>query len=239
MIQASNLPKYRRSSPKLPLLWATLAAVFCLSATAHAGNIVLDSGFEAAGGGNVYYAGQSIDGGPWTVTQGAVYIDNLDPWVYDGTNSVNLTLANLYAPNSLDQILSTVVGESYDVTFWADADTSNTFSLTANGVAVNGAPTSIAQNGFPDQIDALGNSALFVEYSGVFTATSTSTDLSFTATGNPEIGAQDASVMIDDASVTTPEPGSFLLLLTGILGLAFLMRSRRLRQSFSVHSSLI
>ncbi|MGA9069366.1 MAG: PEP-CTERM sorting domain-containing protein [Terracidiphilus sp.] len=239
MIQASNLPKYLRFSPKLPLLWATLAAVFCFSATAHAGNIVLDSGFESAGGGNVYYAGQSIDGGPWTVTQGAVYIDNLDPWVYDGTNSVNLTLANLYAPNSLDQILSTVVGESYDVTFWADADTSNTFSLTANGVAVNGAPTSIVENGFPDQNDPLGNSALFVEYSGVFTATSTSTDLSFTATGNPEIGAQDASVMIDDASVTTPEPGSFLLLLTGILGLAFLMRSRRQRQSFSVHSSLI
>jgi hypothetical protein len=239
MIQASNFPKYHRTAPKFLLHLVPLAAVFCLSATAHAGNIVLDSGFEAAGGGNVYYAGQSIDGGPWTVTQGAVYIDNLDPWVYDGTNSVNLTLANLYAANSLDQILTTVAGESYDVTFWADADTSNTFSLTANGIAVSGAPTSIVENGFPDQIDPLGNSALFVEYSGVFTATSTSTDLSFTATGNPEIGAQDASVMIDDASVTTPEPGSFLLLLTGILALGLLAGSKQLRQSFSVHSSLI
>ncbi|MFZ1085752.1 MAG: PEP-CTERM sorting domain-containing protein [Terracidiphilus sp.] len=240
MIQASNFPKNHRSSPRFSLVLTLLAIAFSLSASAHASSILADGGFEAAGGGNVYYATSTIDGGSWTVTQGAVYIDNLDPWVYDGANSLNLTGANLYAPNSIDQILTTVVGQQYAVNFWANADISNTFSLTQNGLSVSGAPTSIAQNGFPDQIDPLGNSALFVDYSGLFTATTTSTDLSFTAIGNPSIGSPNFSVIIDDASVTpTPEPGSLLLMLTGILALALLAGRKHLGQSSSTDSSLI
>jgi hypothetical protein len=237
MIHASPFSKNRRKTTSFPLLLAALTALVALSASANASTVLGDGGFEAAGGGNVYYAGSSIDGGSWTVSQGGVYIDNLDPWVYDGANSLNLTGANLYAPNSVDQILTTIIGVGYSVNFWADADISNSFSLTENGLAVSGAPTSIAQNGFPDQVDALGNSALFVEYSGTFVATSTSTDLSFTATGNPSIGSPNYSVIIDDASITaTPEPNSLLLLLTGLLGLGLLMKSKRLRQSFSARS---
>jgi hypothetical protein len=239
MILVSNISKNRRKTTSCPLLLAALTAMAVLSASANASSVLADGGFEAAGGGNVYYAGSSIDGGSWTVTQGAVYIDNLDSWVYDGANSLNLTGANLYAANSVDQILTTIVGQQYYVSFWADADISNSFSLTENGLAISGAPTSIVENGFTDQVDALGNSALFVEYSGTFVATSTSTDLSFTATGNPSIGSDNISVIIDDVSVTpTPEPNSLLLLLTGILGLGLLMRSKRLRQSFSAASML-
>ena len=69
-----------------PVCFSVLAAALvCLSASAHASNLVADSGFEAAGGGNVYFAGQSIDGGSWNVTQGAIYIDTQHPWVSTAT----------------------------------------------------------------------------------------------------------------------------------------------------------
>jgi hypothetical protein len=214
------------------------AATFLSSATlAHAGSIVADGGFESAGGGNIYYAGMSIDGS-WTVGTGAVYIDNLDPWVYDGSNSVNLTAANLYVANSLTQALTTVVGQDYAVDFWANSDTPNTFSLTENGSAVNGTPSTIVQNGFPDQVDPLGNSALFVDYSGYFVATATTTDLTFTSTGNPALFSPNGSVMIDDVSVVaTPEPESLVLMLTGLLGLCLAMGAKRVGSSLAALTS--
>jgi hypothetical protein len=233
MIRVSNFSKSHWRTAAIPLFVAAIG-LFSSSALAHAGSIVTDGGFESAGGGNVYFAGQSIDGGSWTVGSGAIYIDNLDPWVYDGANSVNLTYASPYVANSLTQALTTVVGQDYAVSFWANADTPNTFSLTEDGAGVNGIPAAIVQNGFPDQVDALGNSALFVDYTGWFTATSTTTDLTFTSTGNPPIGSLDGSVMIDDVSVTaTPEPDSIVLMLTGFLGLGLAIGTRRLGRHVS------
>jgi hypothetical protein len=213
-----------------------MAALFTFSAFAYASNIVVDSGFESAGGGNTYSAGQSIDGGAWTVGAGTVYVDNLDPYVFDGNNSVNLTGANDFAINSLYQNLSTVVGQEYQVSFWANSDALNAFSLTENGLALSGIPGSIVQNGFPDQIDALGNSSHFVEYSGEFVATSATTDLDFSAIGEPtltELQNGQGSVVIDDTSVSpAPEPGSMVLMLTGIVGLGLLIARKRLGQFF-------
>ncbi|MGA3082007.1 MAG: PEP-CTERM sorting domain-containing protein [Terracidiphilus sp.] len=239
MIRTTSVPKNLRLARSLPLVVAAMAAVLSLGATAHAGNIVSDPGFESAGGGNTYYAAQSIDGGSWIVGGGAstVYIDNLDPYVYDGNNSANLTAFTAYASSSLYQNLTTVVGQLYSVNFWANSDSPNTLSLTENGLAISGLPGSVADNGFPDQVDPLGNSSLFVEYSGLFVATSTTTDLMFTAYANPtlaELEAGDGSVVIDDVNVSpTPEPGSIVLMLTGIVGLGLLIGRKRLGLSLS------
>jgi hypothetical protein len=232
MIPELNVSRSCLQGPSFSLLLAALAAVLSLSASAHASNLVADSGFEAAGGNNVYFAGQSIDGGSWTVAQGAVFIDNQDPWVFDGNNSVNLSLANPFVANSLAQTLTTVVGQAYLVNFWGNADTPNTFSVTENGTALGGTPGSIAQNGFPNTT----NSSLFTDYSGQFVATSTTTTLDFTSTGDPAIGSQDGSVMIDDVSVQTastltPEPGSIFLTLTGVIGLGLAVGRKRLGRS--------
>src|ERR1700760_3642027 len=140
------------------------AALLCLSASAHASNLIADSGFEAAGGGNVYFAGQSIDGGSWNVTQGAIYIDTQDPWVFNGNNSANLSFANDYAPNTLSETLTTVIGQLYQISFWANADTPNAFAFDENGNAVAGLPNAIAQGGFPNDT----NGSLFTLYSGRF-----------------------------------------------------------------------
>jgi hypothetical protein len=229
MIPVANLFSPRRKNPSFGMFVAAIATVVGLSVSAHASTVIADGGFEAAGGGNVYFAGQSIDGGSWNVTNGAVYIDTLDPYVYAGSNSVNLTLANLYVPNSLEQTLTTTVGQTYTVNFWANSDSANTFSLTENGSALTGSPTSIVDNGFPGTIT---NSSLFVDYTGEFTATSTTTDLTFTATGDPIIGSTDGSVMIDDVGISaTPEPGSIVLTLTGMIGLGLLAARKRLGRS--------
>jgi hypothetical protein len=226
MISVANAFNSCLKSSSFGKFVAAIAAVVGLSVSAPAATTIADGGFEAAGGGNVYFAGQSIDGGSWNVTTGAVYIDTLDPYVFAGSNSVNLTLANLYVPNSLEQTLTTTVGQGYTVNFWANSDSANTFSITENGIALTGSPASIVDNGFPG---AITNSSLFVDYTGTFFATSTTTDLTFTATGDPAIGSTDGSVMIDNVSIhATPEPGSMVLALTGIAGLGLLVGKRRL-----------
>ena len=208
------------------LLLAALAACLSFSTQMKASSIVADSGFEAAGGGNVYFVGQTIDGGSWTVTNGSVYIDSQDPYVYDGNNSLNLTLAQPYVPNTVSQTVATTIGQSYLVSFWGNADAANTFSVFENGLLLNGSPKSIANNGFPE---ATTNSGLFTNYSGTFIANSANTTLSFTSTGNPPIGSQVGSVLIDDVTaqlVPTPEPGSIMLVLTGIAGAGQAVRRR-------------
>jgi hypothetical protein len=214
-------PRFKFSS--FSLLLGALTAVLGLTATAHA-NIVADPGFESAGGGNVYFAGSSIDGGSWNVVTGAVYIDNNDPWVDAGSNSLNLTGANLYATNTVSQTLATVAGQYYLLSFWANADIPNSFSVTENGTTVAGTPTSVVQNGFPGPVT---NSSLFVDYTGSFQATSSTTVLDFSSLGDPALNSANFSVMVDNVNVVaTPEPSSILLTLTGVAGLGTLLRKR-------------
>jgi hypothetical protein len=230
MIPVANSPKARFRGPSFGTFVAAVATIVGLSVTAHASTVIADGGFESAGGGGQYFAGSSIDGGSWNVTLGNVYVDTADPYVYDGSNSLNLTVFNPDVFNSLEQTLTTSVGQQYTVNFWANAASPNIFSLIENGLALIGSPTSIEDNGFPG---AITNSSLFVDYSGEFVATSTTTDLTFSAEGEPGLGSSgDPSVVIDDVSIAaTPEPGSIVLMLTGMAGLGLLAGKKRLVRS--------
>jgi hypothetical protein len=227
--QKPSISDLKGASLSLRLL--VLAGIVSFAASAHAANIVTDSGFESAGGGNIYFSGQSIDGGSWNVTAGSVYIDTGDPYVFAGSNSLNLTGANPYVPDSISQTLTTTPGKIYDISFWADADSANAFSLTENGVAIAGLPTSIVDNGFPGLTT---NSSLFVDYTSDFLATSSSTTIDFTDTADPPIGSALGSVEIDNVVVQpTPEPSSIALMLTGILGLGIALGRKRVASSLS------
>lgn len=210
---------------RVPGLIAALL-VFGAGTAAHAANLVADSGFESATPNTPYFTGQSFDGGAWRVTAGSVFVESGDQYEYAGNNSLNLTYLNPYVNNSVSQTLSTVAGTVYSVSFFANSDTPNTFSLTENGVVVTGIPNTVVQNGFPNPVS---NSQLFVDYIGTFSATSTSTILTFTGLGNPAIGSSFGSVMIDNVSVQsapTPEPESLVLLLTGMAGVAGAVRRK-------------
>jgi hypothetical protein len=220
----------RRSSKLLPFFAAM--ALLGSNVSIHAASIVSDGGFESAGGGNEYFAGSSLDGGSWTVTRGAVFIDSGDPYVFAGNNSLNLTGVNPYTVDTVSQTLSTIAGDFYTLNFWANSDSANAFSVLVNGAAVSGAPTSIVDNGFPGSVT---NSSLFVDYSETFKATSSATTLSFSDTSNPAIGnlSQSGSVLLDNVSVQlapAPEPASIALMSTGIIALAFIVGRKRLLQ---------
>jgi hypothetical protein len=220
MSQPSTFSTDRNSLKLLPL-FATVA-LFGLTASLHAASIVTDDGFESAGGGNEYFAGHSIDGGSWNVVTGAVYIDSGDPYVYAGSNSLNLTGVNPYTADAVSQTLTTIAGDVYTLNFWANSDSPNTFS-----------PTSILNDGFPG---AITNSSLFTDYSETFRASTNSTTLTFSDVSNPSLTNpnQSGSVLIDNVSVQiapTPEPGSAVLMSTGLLALALVAGRKRLLQS--------
>jgi hypothetical protein len=235
----SNLDSCVRAARVVSLV-ATAAALIGGSGTALASNIVSDPGFESAAPGaaspsTVYFdSGTSIDGGIWNVTQGIVGVDTDNFYVFDGDKSLYLSGGlgeSQSGPDSVSQTLTTVIGETYTIGFWADADVPNDFSVTFGGVAVTGAPTSITINGYPSS-EPGGNAGEFVFYSGTATATSTSTDLVFTADGTPVPGSG-VTVELDDVSVSpaataTPEPATLPLL--GIGALILCARAARYRR---------
>jgi len=194
-------------------------------------NIVTDPCFESADPGatpgttDVFSSGASIDAGFWLVTAGTVGLDTDNLFVFDGHKSIFLSEGS--GADSLTQTLSTIAGQTYDISFWSDADVPNDFSVTFGGLPVTGAPSTIAMHGFPGS----GNAGEFVLYSGTATATSTSTDLVFTTMAFPT-SASGVTVELDDVSVSpvssVPEPSGLLtaLALTSLLAIAAVRRTQ-------------
>ena len=155
-----------------------------------------------------------------------MYVESGDNYVYAGSNSLNLTGVNPYVTDSIQQVVNTIIGQNYILNFFAFSDSANTFAVTENGLNIAGTPTSITADGSFDGSSA----APYTEYTGDFIATSATTTLQFSSVANPPIGSSVGSVLIDDVQLTaTPEPGSFALLLTGMAGMAQLVRRRRSR----------
>ncbi len=168
---------------------------------------------------------------------------NTAPWLFsgiahmsDGANSHTGDYEAQFSGSGADfgsvsQSILTTIGQQYLVDFWA----------TSDGYS--------ASPGFGNELDAffgtgeltLTNADLgplngttragYTEHSFDFTATSTSTLLSFS--GSDGYG----NMWVDDVSVTaatvgTPEPGSIVLLGIGIAGLCVIVRRRKARPAF-------
>ena len=114
--------------------------------------------------------------------------------------------------DTLSQVLPTVAGATYTLTFWLSHDSTN----AANDF-------NVYWNGVP--IFSLVNAPEFnwTEETFVLVATSSSTTLSFAGRENP------AWYGLDDVSVTpggVPEPASLFLLGSSLLGIGGLARKR-------------
>jgi hypothetical protein len=195
----------------LPLL--SLAAG--LAVQARGANIVSDGGFETpTPSGIVPYTGSLGDG--WSATAGTIAIfsnaDGEGGVAHSGNQFAYLDWAETV--NTVSQTLTTVVGQSYTISFWLADTNANAVTVTFGGQTLfNGsAPT-----------NGVGSSSNYVNYTYTVTATYTSTVLAFTGQyteGGYGTILDDVSVTLGGAPPPTPAPRSLYLCLIGLAGLA-------------------
>ena len=184
---------------------------------ASAANLVLDGGFELPATG--HYTGSLGDG--WSATSNVIDIGAVGPAWTPGVPRIGNQFAYLddgNTVNTLSQTLATVIGQTYLVQYWVADTNPDVFSVRFDGqVLFSGvAPT----NGVNLASD-------YVSQSFVVTATSTSSDLTFTG----QFTSGGYGTIIDDVTVdvfgaTVPEPATVGFTSVGLFSLLAIHRSR-------------
>jgi len=199
------------------LLPVLCLAVLCLTAPslARASDLVANGNFDLNSPPNQT---APVD---WTLTPAAGGSDFLvEPGpgygAYSAPNSANFGAVSS-EDDELSQILSTVAGDSYTLSFYLAHDTTdsaNDFSASWNG---------------SDVLSLVDASAFgYTQYTYTVAATSSSTTLAFYGRENPSWYDLDNVSVTGQAGSAVPEPSSLLLLGSGLAGLAGLAR-RKLR----------
>lgn len=159
----------------------------------------------------------------WTITQGGMDYMGTHWTAAEGLRSVDLNGAQ--GPGGISQILDTVVGQLYRLTF-ALSGNFDMPGIPVGSRTVNVQAAGVSQNFTFVKPDNWSHDNMgWVVQTFVFTAIAPSTTLTFSAADHDSYGP-----VIDAADVILiPEPASVLLLGAGILALAGLARSRRKR----------
>jgi len=179
-----------------------------------ADTLVVNGGFETGNFTGWTLSGNDVAAG----TLGNLYgVEGTDP--FDGgpnSGSYQAFFGDL-VPNAttLSQNIATVAGDSYTVSFYLLQDTPASDEYGNELIASFGGTTLIDATDVPVQG--------YTEYSYTLDATSASSQLSLT------LGDGLGYFLLDDVSVTsntapTPEPSTWMLLLTGTIGGALLYR---------------
>jgi len=183
-----------------------------------AGNLVANCGFETGD-----FTGWTLSGNDVPGELNNLYgVEGIDPFdsISPLSGSSQAFFGDLVANSTtLSQTLATTATDQYTVTFFLAQDTavgtqpteSNAFSASFGGVTLDNL-TGVPVEGY-------------TEYSLIAIAGSSSSVLSL------KLGNDLGEFLLDDVSVvndgpatttTTPEPPAWMLMLTGIIGLAFL-----------------
>ena len=179
-------------NPKIALL--ALAGCLTAAAPAQAQNLVSNGGFESG------LAGWSATGASCPGWGGSAFLDPASFGTPPHSGSL-VAVFPQYDSSCLGQIsqsITTSIGGSYNISFWAGAfgGTPDQFKASFGGVLLM------------DQVLPQG----YQLYSFNVTATSGSSDLVFEGYNAPGVEA------VDDVAVVTPEPASIVLLATGLMG---------------------
>ncbi len=194
-------------------------ALLTLAIGAQASNIVSDPGFETPSinsGATAYTS--TLGDGFWNVTQGGIQIYNtaVGEGAVPHTGNQFAYLDFQTSLNTLSQTLTTVIGQSYVVSYWvADND--------PNSLVVNFGDQNLF-TGFAPTGDVTSASDYV---NGMFTVTADSTSTNLTFTGQWLGGDGDFGTILDDVSVTAvsaPEPATIGITAFGLLWLLASLR---------------
>lgn len=192
--------------------FAVAVAAMLAGGSAQAQNVVTNGNFETSGAFGTI-PGFSVSGCEASAPFGGVFLSGIlgRP---GGTSAAAFTSRNCLS--SISQALPTVAGQQYSVSFFARVNTtvaSNTLRVTFGGMEL---------------FNQMLTSNAFQQFTVLATAASASTLL--TVSGR---NANNSNV-VDDLAVTAvgpvstvPEPGTWVLLGTGLLGVAGVARRKR------------
>jgi hypothetical protein len=191
-------------------LSVAFAASMAVAPAVHA-ELVVNPGFEADGA-----SGSSLVPSPtgWTAL-GNAGADTTNPNTgnYDG----------FIATGSLSQVIVTVPGTVYTVSFYADVNDS-TLAYVDTGATLDAMFDGIDLIGGPIAASTLFDTAGYdVQFTTQVTAVDASATLEFDGVTTPSL--QEGTFYIDDISVTpAPEPASIVLLAPALVGLLLARR---------------
>lgn len=174
-----------------------------LTATANA-NLIVNGSFEdndVADGNWKFFAANDVNG--WDGSNIEIWDGLYGVASADGEQHAELNAHPYAAEFSIFQDFDTVIGQSYDVSFFYSARRSNAESFAYSVDSLMGEMT--------DHV--VGD---WRQFEGSFVATGETSQLRFTSISNGTVGN-----FIDGVSVTAsvPEPGSVVLLALGLFGL--------------------
>src|ERR1017187_3938908 len=152
--------------------------------------------------------GWTVGGTSVDVVSSSVYGGSPQWWSEDGTQGIDM--AGTPGPGSLTQGLTTVAGKGYTLSFW----------VSSNGGPYTNSLT-VDWNGTPLETISTPAQGTWQQYSFSVTGTGSGT-LAFSCPL-----ATDAGALLDNVSVTTPEPATVGLIGAGLVLIALRFRRRQ------------